>query len=102
MGLDFVEMIMEIESEFGIDFDCDAERSRSVGGLFDCLRDRIANVGDRSTANPYGGPVWERYLDVVERELGIDRARLVPACGSSTPWVSPRPTDVSNDAEETV
>jgi acyl carrier protein len=77
MGLDFVSMVMEIQSEFGIEFDCDAKRSQTVGGLFDCIRDRMANAADGSTGQ-YAGPLWERYLDVVERELAIDRTRLVP------------------------
>jgi hypothetical protein len=37
----------------------------------------MANAADGGTG-PYAGPLWERYLDVVERELAIDRTRLVP------------------------
>ena len=54
MGLDFVSMVMEIQSEFGIEFDCDAKRSQTVGGLFDCIRDRMANAAVESNG-PYAG-----------------------------------------------
>jgi len=77
MGLDLVEMVMEVESEFGIEIsEADAERLRTVGLLFDYVHARVAPTP--GVGVPYAGELWERYLSVLERELGVDRDRLQP------------------------
>ena len=79
MGLDIVEMVMEVESVFGVEIpDAVAERLRTVGDLYDYVRDQVAPGGVPDGAGPYAGELWERYLDVVARETGVPRARLRP------------------------
>lgn len=69
MGLDIVEMVMEVEAVFGIEIpDADAERLRTVGDLYQYLHSQIAPSEAPSAGWPYAGELWERYLDVIERE----------------------------------
>ena len=79
MGLDIVEMVMEVESTFGIEIpDADAAQLTTVGALFDYVASRATPSAVRSGAGPYAGALWERYLDVLEREIGVTRAKLRP------------------------
>jgi len=80
MGLDIVEMVMEVETVFGIQIpDADAARLDTVGKLFDYVRDRVAAPGEATGGpGPYAGALWERYLDVIERESGAARGDLRP------------------------
>jgi acyl carrier protein len=78
MGLDIVEMMMEIEKSFDIEIaNADAEGLATVGQLFDHVRGMLdpRTAGDRG---PYAGPVWERFLDVIEEKTGVERSRLIP------------------------
>ena len=79
MGLDLVELVMEMESTFGIDIpNADAERLTTVGLLYDYIATRVSPANVNPGGGPYAGELWERYLDVIERELGVARADLVP------------------------
>jgi acyl carrier protein len=83
MGLDIVELVMEVEHVFGIEIpDADAERLRTVGSMYAYLRERVAPeawppppAGTPMTADP----LWTDLLDVIEKETGVDRAQLVPS-----------------------
>jgi hypothetical protein len=80
MGLDIVEMVMALETEFQIRLpEQELGRIGTVGELYDCVVKQLG-VGDAPPrGGPYEGPLWERYLDVVERDTGVDRPRLRPA-----------------------
>jgi hypothetical protein len=87
MGLDIVELVMTIEETFGIEIpDRDAERLRTIGDLYWYDREHVPGdavpiVGSRDalrTTKP-----WARLLDVIEKETGIDRARLTRRLASS-------------------
>ena len=77
MGLDIVEMVMAVEDEFGIEIpNEEAERSTTVGLLFECVRRRVE---PDEPADNFTGPLWERYLVVVGRELGLAPEQLRPS-----------------------
>jgi len=79
MGLDIVEMLMEVESEFGVDIpDADAERLTTVGALYDYVAARLSPELGEPVGGPYMGELWDRYLDVIEREIGVKRSTLLP------------------------
>ena len=65
---------MAIEEEFGIDIpDADAGDMATVGQMWDYLTRRTGATGADSRA-----AVWTRLVDVVERQQGLDRSRIVP------------------------
>ena len=79
MGLDIIEMVMEVESVFAVDIpDADAERLTTVGALYDYVAARLSPELREPIGGPYTGELWERYLDVLEREIGVKRSALLP------------------------
>ena len=79
MGLDIAEMVMALESAFHVRLpEEELARIRTVGELYDCLVQQLGSVGAPSQRGPYEGEVWERYLDVIERDIGADRRQLKP------------------------
>ena len=83
MGLDVVELVMDVEAQFGLEVpDADASRLRTVGDLYRYVRAHAPALPARPDAAPgavpTGDPVWERLLDILERETGHRRERLTP------------------------
>jgi hypothetical protein len=79
MGLDIVEMFMEVESVFEIEIpDSMAPYLNTVGALYDYVVTHVQTIGDHASPGSYAGPLWERYLDVLERETGCRRSTLRP------------------------
>jgi hypothetical protein len=79
MGLDIVEMVMALEQAFEIRFpEEDLTRVRTVGELYDCVMKQLSTARPPPHDGPYEGELWERYLDVIERETGAERERLRP------------------------
>ena len=83
MGLDIVEAFMAVEQEFGIEVpSADAARMATVGALFDYVRRHVPadpqSSAPEAGVDPYGGPLWDRYLAVLTRETGWKRDRLRP------------------------
>ena len=77
MGLDIVEMVIEVETSFGISIsDQDASHLRTVGDLYQCVVAAV-DPADES-AKSYQGALWERYLNVLEQEIGVRRSELRP------------------------
>ncbi len=75
MGLDVVELVMEIETVFDIEIpDRDAKDLDSVALLYDYVAARVSP----SAVGRYEGALWKRYLDVVEKETGCARRQLRP------------------------
>ena len=78
MGLDIVELIMEVEQTFDVSIgNADVEQARTVGQLFDVVCAQVAQR-DPTVGTDRTGPLWERYLAVIESELGIARDQLRP------------------------
>ena len=79
MGLDLVEMVMELEKEFQLDMpDDDLRALRTVGDFYLYLEHRLANAGRVLSTGRCEGDLWNRYLEIVERETGVPRGRLLP------------------------
>ena len=95
MGLDGVELVMDLEKEFNAS--ADRVRLTTVGALYEWMR---AQVAPDLPAGRCAGELWERYLDVVERSTGMP-ARASPPRGSVSrprpelgPGVAPRSPNV--------
>jgi acyl carrier protein len=72
MGLDIVEMVMEVERAFGIQIaDADAGKLRTVGDLHAYIRDHVPGAAEDRE-------LWERLVDVIHRESGAPRERIRP------------------------
>jgi len=80
MGLDIVEMVMAVEKELHVRLpDEELGRIRTVGELYDCVVKHLDATDVPEQGSRYEGKLWERYLDVIERESGARRDRLRPA-----------------------
>jgi acyl carrier protein len=85
MGLDIVELVMTVEEAFDFAIpDRDAERLRTVGDLYWYVREHapgistMASVSPETHTHPPTDEIWKRLLDIIEKEAGVDRARLTP------------------------
>ena len=79
MGLDILEMVLALEKEFQVRLPDEELRSiRTVGEVYDCLVRHLPPDGSPRRGGAYEGALWERYLDVIEHETGVDRRRLRP------------------------
>jgi acyl carrier protein len=81
MGLELVEIVMDVEAAFGVQFpssDWEDERARTVGGLFDKLMEKL-----NSPSVPSGMCVRTFVFQRLRRELvesrAIDRKRIRPS-----------------------
>ena len=80
MGLDIVELVMALEEEFGLQLpDAELKRTRMVGELYDYIGRQLAPELIMPDGGPYEGALWQRYLDVIEKDTGVDRDRLRPS-----------------------
>ena len=78
MGLDLVELVMELERTFDISLPIErVEQFRTVGQLFDLVCEQLT-VRDPLISHAYVGPLWEQYLDIMEESLGVTRDQLKP------------------------
>ena len=71
MGLDIVEMVMEVEKAFAVRIpDADAARLETVGQLFAYLQEHapLARQPD----------AWERFQTVLAHEIGVPRGEIRP------------------------
>jgi acyl carrier protein len=72
MGLDIVEMVMEVERTFGFEIpNSEAGKLRTVGDLHRYIREHVPGA-------PQDPELWERLVDVVARESGTRRERIRP------------------------
>lgn len=77
MGLDIVELFIAIESEFSLRIpDAVAAEMTTIGALYEYVARNVAPESRVATGGPYAGELWERFLDVVQRETGVKRDRL--------------------------
>jgi acyl carrier protein len=72
MGLDILEMVMEVERVFEFEIpNEDAGKLRTVGDLYSYFRDHVPGAAEDPE-------LWERLVDVVHRESGAPRERIRP------------------------
>ena len=73
---------MTVEETFGIEIpDRDAERLRTIGDPFWYVREHAPGASVPIVGFPHASPndeLWERLLDIIERETGTERAHLTP------------------------
>lgn len=70
MGLDVVELIMNIEARYGIDIsDADARIMRSVGDLHEYILAHASPVPD-------AGQVWTWLRHMIAEEFGVPLERI--------------------------
>ena len=76
MGLDAVELVMDLETAFNVSMD--GVTVTTVGALYDWIRAQLPPDATSLVRDYPSGELWERYLDVVERSTGIPRRDLRP------------------------
>ena len=76
MGLDAVEMVMELETAFEVSMN--GVTVTTVGALYDWILARLTPDTATPLRSRYNGELWERYLDVVEGSTRISREQLRP------------------------
>ena len=70
MGLDTVELILAVESEFGIDIpDEDAARLTTPGALSDYIGQRLRSCGVSPVPNE--DEIWHKVKSLVVKHLGV-------------------------------
>lgn len=75
MGLDTVELVMEIEKTFGISIpDSDAATLCTVGDLHGYILTARTTVGQPVAAEQ----VWTRLCDILEHGYGVRRTKITP------------------------
>ena len=76
MGLDLVEMVMDVEQDFDIQIpDSDAAELRTLGALYHYVRTRARGLPimpelPAADGVPRADPVSQRLVDIVERTTG--------------------------------
>jgi hypothetical protein len=84
-SLDTIEMAMQIEKTFDVDFtDALPGDLLTVGSLFDFIMRQRSPSDARPGRGPYYGQLWEKYLEIIEE--GTLFARFAPSAhGRLTP-----------------
>jgi acyl carrier protein len=84
MGLDLVEMVMDVEQDFDIQIpDSDAAELRTLGALYYYVRTHAPRLTIKPEIRatdgvPRADPVWQRLVDIVERTTGQRGDRMTP------------------------
>ena len=76
MGLDAVELVMDLETAFNVSMD--GVTVTTVGALYDWIRNQLPPDSATLVREYPAGKMWERYLDVVERSTRVPRRDLRP------------------------
>ena len=76
MGLDAVELVMDLETAFHVSMD--GVTVTTVGALYDWIRNQLPPDTVTLVREYPDSEFWERYLDVVERSTRIPRRDLRP------------------------
>jgi len=72
MGLDIVELVIRAERTFAFDIsDVDASKFQTVGDLYTYVREHAPGASEDPR-------LWERVVDLVERETGAPREAIRP------------------------
>ena len=79
MGLDLVELVIELEAEFDVSLpQSQLESATTVGALFSVIVDALPPATRPADAPTFSGTLWERYLTVVALQLDVPRKTLRP------------------------
>jgi acyl carrier protein len=79
MGLDIVELFIEVERVFEVSIpDADASELETVGSLYDYLCIHSPLVGARRAPGDYSGPLWNRFVQIVASATGVEVSQLRP------------------------
>jgi acyl carrier protein len=84
MGLDTVELVMDLEDTFGIEIpDADAERLVSVGEAFEYIVQRLATGSARGKFHLDSGDidrdrVWRTVIEIVSEHGGVAEHEIRP------------------------
>jgi acyl carrier protein len=78
MGLDSVEIVMDIEDRFGIETDAEAARCARVGDLLDCVMAKLeAGQSSKPERQRWTRPqVLEEIRDIIVEQAGVRRERI--------------------------
>jgi acyl carrier protein len=77
MGLDYVELVMEVQTEFGVNIaDSDATKITTVGAFFDVI---VELLGTEPSDERYSGAIWDRYVALIQQRTDMPRERIVPS-----------------------
>ncbi|MCE7873092.1 hypothetical protein DYH09_22320 [bacterium CPR1] len=77
MGLDTVEIVMAVETEFNIAIaDRDAERLVSVGDLYRYVLRRLDLLRDPEAGRSDFPEVWHQVTRIVSQQSGVPQERL--------------------------
>lgn len=87
MGLEIVELTLEVERTFGIEIpDRELERLRTVGGWYACLRAMLPSDSEGTAATTRDPPtaisdaeLWQRLRSIVAATSGVSPERVVPS-----------------------
>ena len=75
MGLEMVELTMEIEDQFRIEIsDQEASRFETVGQIYDYLRARLGPAGSGKWSDER---IWLTLQDIIVKQLGVPREAVV-------------------------
>ncbi len=78
MGLDIVEMVIDVEAEFGVELpDAELATARTVAEFYRVLVGHLP-ARQRPLSAVCRGPTWERFLDVVAESTCRKREDFAP------------------------
>jgi hypothetical protein len=93
MGLDAVELVIEVEKTFDISIlDADAEKIVTVGQLYDCV---LSKLPAQQTQRCLSAAAFYQFRSALTAQFGIDRASvrpstlitsIVPETGRKSEW----------------
>jgi acyl carrier protein len=79
MGLDTVELVMEIEEAFDISIPDDrASKMLTVGDVYEFILEKTTDATLQSSASLTAADVWNSLQLIVAEQLGVDRSIVVP------------------------
>lgn len=78
MGLEMVELVMDIEDRFGVDIlDHQASTIETVGQMQDVIVELLIAKGQADRPE-LRDEVWHGIVEIVADQMGIDRSQIKP------------------------
>ena len=81
MGMDTVELLVEIEDYFEINItNIEAENIETVGDFQQCILDKLRNQKSINTNTPYyeAGDVFEILKQIIHQKLSVPLSKITP------------------------
>ncbi|MHC4928043.1 MAG: acyl carrier protein [Planctomycetota bacterium] len=81
MGLDMIEVVLEVEDEFDIKIsNLDASNIESIGDLFDLILKQIATKKiDGVISGNEKDAIWQRYKELLIVQLDLKPQEIIPS-----------------------